>query len=212
MTRESGFTLLHHYSCIVKFPFFFAAVFTSQLSSFHLKYTFPINLPSTNEISQLILHLRFKPQSLYLHHTLLSQVTSTIVWFKFWNSWFLPITTNIMDKLFFSISCMKSWFLSPIKNLYKELVTIYDSLLTKWKSMWRELLNILWMESSTTFLLVHHLYTTHVYLLTWLSNNLSMLRANKNFDITQLMQTKLGTSIICIWDYKSANPCVKLIE
>jgi hypothetical protein len=117
-----------------------------------------------------------------------------------------------MDKLFFSISCMKSWFLSPIKNLYKELVTIYDSLLTKWKSMWRELLNILWMESSTTFLLVHHLYTTHVYLLTWLSNNLSMLRANKNFDITQLMQTKLGTSIICIWDYKSANPCVKLIE
>ncbi len=129
-----------------------------------------------------------------------------------WNRSFLPITRNIMDKLFFPISCMKWWFLSPIKNLYKELVTIYDSLLTKWKSMWRELLNILWMESSTTFLLIHHLYTTHVYLLTWLSNNLSMLRANRNFDITQLMQTKLGTSIICMRDYKFANPCVQLIK
>ncbi len=40
-----------------------------------------------------------------------------------------------------------------------------------------------------------------------------MPRANRNFDIIQLMQTKLGTSIICIQDYyKAANPCVKLIE
>jgi hypothetical protein len=46
-----------------------------------------------------------------------------------------------------------------------------------------------------------------------LSNNLNMLRANRNFDIIQLMQTKLGTSIICIQGYKAAaNPCVKLIE
>lgn len=39
-----------------------------------------------------------------------------------------------------------------------------------------------------------------------------MLRANRIFDIIQLMQTKLGTSIICIQHYKAANPCVKLIE
>lgn len=134
MTRESGFTLLHHYSCIVKFPCFFAAVFTSQLSSFHLKYTFPINLPSTNEISQLILHLRLKPQSLYLHHTLLSQVTSTIVWFKFWNSWlksvfFYPSQQILWTNCFFQFLAWNGGFFHPSRICTRNLLpymTVYS--------------------------------------------------------------------------------------
>lgn len=58
---------------------FLAAVFTSQLSSFHFKiYIFPINLQSTNKISisQLIfLHLILKPQRLLTSHIV---VTSDI--------------------------------------------------------------------------------------------------------------------------------------
>lgn len=152
---------------------FLATVFTSQLSSFHFKiYIFPINLQSTNKISisQLIfLHLILKPQRLLTSHIVVTSDINNRMVQNFgildWNLVFLKNPSQILWTncfFFFPISCMK-WFLSPIKNLYKELVTVYDGLLTKWKSMWREFLNILWMESSTMFLLVHHLYTTYVY-------------------------------------------------
>jgi hypothetical protein len=113
----------------------FAAVFSSQLLSFHLKYTFPINLQSTNKISQFIFTFDIETTKSY-HHTLLSQ--SDI------NNFMVQILEFLIEMGFFfthhkfygqivfflPISCMK-WFLSPIKNLYKELFTIYDGLLTK---------------------------------------------------------------------------------
>jgi hypothetical protein len=204
-----GFTLLH-YSCIVRFPFFCSCFYHILSLKVYVSYQ---SLQSTIKISQLILHFEIETITkawFYITHCC-HKWHQQIVWFKFWNYWLKWVFFYTHHRFYgqilfyFPISCMK-WFLSPIKNLYKELVTVCDGfLLTKWKSMWRELLNIFVNGVKHYYIStrVHTICTqTHVYSLTWLlSNNLNMLRANRNFDIIyNSCKTKLGSSIICIRD------------
>jgi hypothetical protein len=127
---------------------------------------------------------------------------------------FIPIT-DFMDNLFFSNFLHMKW----VSFTHQEFVqgTSLPYMTVYWPSERRTCDESFWTSCEWWSQALHFhsytiLYTTHVYSLTWLSNNLNMLRANRNFDVIQLMQTKLGTSIICIRDDKSANPCVKFIE
>lgn len=99
MTRESGFTLLHHYSCIVKFPFFCSCFYQSIVI---LSLKIYISYQSSIYKWDLTIDFTFEIETTmsYLHHTLLSQVTSTIVWFKFWNSWLKSVFPTHHNKFY----------------------------------------------------------------------------------------------------------------
>jgi hypothetical protein len=213
MTRESGFTLLHHYSCIVKFPFF-CSCFYQSIVILSLKIY----------ISLSIFNLQMRSHNWFYiwdwnHNVLLTShivVTSDInnrmvqiLEFLIEIGFFYPSQQILWTNCFFQFLAWNGGFFHPSRICTRNLLPYMTVYWPSERACEESFLNGFKHYISTH---IHHLYTTHVYSITWLSNNLNMLRANRNFDIIQLMQTKLGTSIICVWDCKSANPCVQLIE
>jgi hypothetical protein len=205
---------------------FLAAVLTSQLSYFHFKiFIFPINLQCTNKISisQLIFYIwDWNHKRLLTSHIVVTSDINNRMVQNFgildWNRFFFKNPSQILwtNCFFFFFS---NFLHEMVSFTHQEFVqgTCYhvwrftDQVKEHVKRAFEHLVNGVKHYVSTR---THHIYTRLmcIHSLTWLSNNLNMLRANRIFDIIQLMQTKLGTSIICIQHYKAANPCVKLIE